>query len=167
MEYVLESPKPSTQSKMKNLKLVVVALFFLLAGTAKAQVSVSVNIGSPPMWGPVGYTEVRYYYIPAVECYYDVGNSMFIYFDNGVWVNRRDLPYRYRNYDLYNGYKVVMVDYQGNTPYTSFGDHKKQYGKRYHGDYQKTIGENPGRGNSNGNNKSKGSNKSKGKKKGN
>lgn len=146
---------------MKNLKLVVVALLFLLAGTAKAQVSVSVNIGSPPMWGPVGYTEVRYYYIPAVECYYDVEMSMFIYFENGVWVSRRELPHRHRNYNLYNGYKVVMVDYHGTTPYMSFPDHKKQYSKRYHGEYQKTNGENPGNG------KSKGNGKSNGKKKGN
>lgn len=144
---------------MKNLKLVVVAVLFLLAGTTKAQVSVNVNPGSPPMWGPVGYTEVRYYYIPAVESYYDVDNSMFIYFDHGVWVSRRGLPHRYRNYDLYRGYKVVMVDYHGTTPYKSFSAHRKQYGKRYRGDYQKTIGEKPGRGNSKENSKSKGKNK--------
>lgn len=159
LESVFKGSSTIVQSKMKNLRLVVVAMFFLLTGTAKAQVTVSVNIGSPPMWGPVGYTEVRYYYIPAVQCYYDVHNSMFIYFDHGVWVSRHDLPYRHRNYNLYNGYKVVMVDYQGTTPYRSFAAHKKQYGKRYHGDYQKTIGENPGRGSSKGKSKSNGKNK--------
>lgn len=146
---------------MKNLKLVIMASLFLLAGTANAQVSVSVNIGSPPMWGPVGYTEVRYYYIPAVECYYDVESSMFIYLYQGAWISRRELPHRHRNYDLYHGYKVVLTDYHGTTPYTHFPNHQKQYNKRYHGEYQKTVGEKPGKGNAKSNGKSNGKKKNK------
>ena len=81
---------------MKTLKLIllVIGMLFLRSISAKAQVSVSVNIGTPPMWGPVGYTEVRYYYLPAVEAYYDVESSMFIYYNGGVWVHRTYLPGR-------------------------------------------------------------------------
>ncbi len=113
----------------------------------KAQVSVNVNIGSPPLWGPVGYTEVQYYYLPDVEAYYDVQTSMFIYYGGGVWIRRAYLPTRYRYYDLYSGYKVVLTDYRGNEPYIHFKNHKVKYYKGYKDGNQKTIGEKPGKGN--------------------
>jgi hypothetical protein len=155
---------------MKSFKLIVTGMLLFLAATVQSQVSVNVNIGSPPPWGPAGYTEVRYYYLPDVESYYDVQSSMFIYYTGGSWVHRKYLPRQYRSYDLYNGYKVVMTDYRGNTPYTHFTDHKTKYAKGYHGQSQKTIGERPGKGNSDkktgqGNGKSAGRSGGKGKKK--
>jgi hypothetical protein len=123
-------------------------MFLLMAGLSQAQLSVNINIGTPPQWGPLGYTEVRYYYLPAVEAYYDVQTTTFIYYTGGVWVRRYNLPSRYRNYDLYGGYKVVMSDYRGETPYIHFTDHKTKYNRSYRGIPQRTIGEKPGRGNS-------------------
>lgn len=120
----------------------------VLAGALQAQVAVNINIGSPPMWGPAGYSEVQYYYLPDVYSYYDVRSSMFIYQSGGKWIHRSYLPTRYRNYDLYQGYKVVMTDYHGNTPYTHFKTHKLKYAKGYRGPSQKNIGEKPGKGNS-------------------
>lgn len=122
----------------------------LLAGAVQAQISVNVNIGSPPMWGPVGYSDVQYYYLPDVEAYYDVPSANFIYYEGGTWVHRTYLPRRYRNYDLYGGYKVVMTDYHGNTPYTHFKEYKYKYAKGYRGKAQKNIGVRPGNGNSKG-----------------
>jgi len=133
---------------MKNLKLITAGILLFLACTMQAQISVNVNIGTPPQWGPVGYSEARYYYLPDVEAYYDVDASRFIYYDGGVWVHRTYLPSRYRNYDLYGGYKVVMSDYHGNRPYTRFRNHKRHYSKGYRGHSQRTIGQRPGRGNS-------------------
>lgn len=133
---------------MKALKLIVFGMVLFLASAVQAQIAVSINIGTPPPWGPVGYTEVRYYYLPDVEAYYDVQSSMFIYYGGGAWVHRAYLPARYRSYDLYNGYKVVMTDYRGDTPYTHFKEYKTKYAKGYRGEAQRTIGERPGRGNS-------------------
>jgi hypothetical protein len=130
---------------MKALKLFIFGSLIFLAGTIQAQVSVNVNLGSPPPWGPYGYNEVRYYYLPDVESYYDVQNSMFIYRNGNEWVHSKYLPRQYRSYDLYGGYKVVMTDYHGNTPYTYFSDHKIKYSKGYHGQPQKTVGEKPGK----------------------
>jgi uncharacterized membrane protein YgcG len=132
---------------MKTIKGIIIALVMFIAFTTKAQVSVSVNVGSPPLWGPVGYTEVQYYYLPDVEAYYDVQTEMFIYYGGGVWIRRAYLPTRYRYYDLYSGYKVVLTDYHGDEPYVHFKDHKIKYYKGYKGGEQKTIGEKPGKGN--------------------
>ena len=133
---------------MKQLKIIVIGVIILLSYTTKAQLSVNVNIGSPPLWGPVGYNDYRYYYLPDVEAYYDVQSSMFVYFGDGVWVHSAYLPGSYRNYDLYNGYKVVITDYRGNEPYVHFHNHKIKYKKGYRGGPQKTIGQKPGGGNS-------------------
>ncbi len=132
---------------MKTSRLIEAGIILFLASAMQAQVSVSVNIGSPPMWGPAGYASVQYYYLPDVEAYYDVRSSMFIYFGGGAWIHRAYLPARYKGYDLYRGYKVVMPNYYGKTPYSHFKEHKMKYGKGYHGQEQRTIGERPGNGN--------------------
>ena len=132
---------------MKALKLFLIGMVLFFAGAVQAQVSVNVHIGVPPPWGPVGFNEARYYYLPDVEAYYDVPSSMFIYNNGRTWVHRAHLPSRFKNYDLYGGYKVVMTDYRGDAPYANFKEHQMKYGRGYHGESQRTIGERPGRGN--------------------
>lgn len=129
---------------MKIFKILAIAIVIFLAGsagTAHAQISVHFNVGMAPAWGPSGYSDVQYYYLPDVQAYYDVPSSMFIYYEGGSWIRRSYLPYKYRNYDLYHGYKVVLNDYHGRTPYTSYSYHKSTYAKGYHQGSQRTNGE--------------------------
>ena len=128
---------------MKTIKFIVIGLLLFFAVSAKTQISLHVAIGTPPQWGPSGYTDVRYYYLPDVEAYYDVPSSKFIYFNGVSWVHRSYLPVRYKNYDLYRGYKVVMTDYRGNSPYAHFKEHKSKYAKGYRGKPQTNYGELP------------------------
>lgn len=116
---------------MKTLKFLIAGLTLLMASSLPAQVSVNVNIGGRPDWGPVGYTQANYYYLPDVEAYYDVRQSNFIYANNGTWIAARTLPSRYRSYDLYSGPKVVLTDYRGNRPYTYFKTHRVKYHRGY------------------------------------
>ncbi|MDP4238094.1 MAG: hypothetical protein Q8904_01315 [Bacteroidota bacterium] len=126
---------------MKVLKLIVFGIMLILACSLEAQLSVRLNIGTPPAWGPSGYDDVRYYYLPDIECYYDVQNSMFIYYSGNRWIHNRFLPGRYRNYDLYGGYKVPMNEYRGNAPYYHFREYRMRYAKGYRGREQRNIGE--------------------------
>jgi hypothetical protein len=141
---------------MKTIKFIVVGIMLFFAVSAQAQISVRINLGSPPQWGPAGYDDVRYYYLPDVEAYYDVPSSMFIYYNGISWIHRSYLPSRYRNYDLYNGYKVPMSNYRGDRPYNSFRQHKMQYARGYRGQEQHNIGERPQKGNPNEGNYSRG-----------
>lgn len=125
---------------MKKLKLIVIGILFFIVATIEAQVSVNINLGSPPSWGPVGYSNVEYYYLPDIESYYDIQNSQFICLNHGKWYRYRHLPSAYRHYDLYNGYKVVLNDYRGSRPYSYFKNHKVKYYKGYKGKPQKNIG---------------------------
>lgn len=138
---------------MKTLKLIAIGLALLFTNVSNAQVAVNINIGTTPAWGPVGYTETRYYYLPDIETYYDVQLGRFIYYEGG-WVQRAYLPVRYKNYDLYGGYKVVLTDYNGSTPYILFKEHKNKYYKGYRKDNQKTFGERPSNSNAGKDNKS-------------
>ncbi|KIA84114.1 hypothetical protein [Flavobacterium sp. AED] len=125
---------------MKTLKLIAAGIILLVTSSIHAQVSVNVNIGTAPSWGPSGYSNVDYYYLPDVEAYYDIRATQFIYFNGGRWIRSRYLPGQYRNYDLYNGYKVVLNDYHGSRPYSNFKNHKVKYYKGYHGAPQRAIG---------------------------
>lgn len=125
---------------MKTLKLIVAGFILFMSSNTQAQVAVNVNIGTAPSWGPAGYSNIDFYYIPDIESYYDIRLSQFIYFDHGRWVHSRKLPKHYVNYDLYHGYKVVLTDYHGRTPYVYFKNHKAKYYKGYKGKPQKMIG---------------------------
>jgi hypothetical protein len=136
---------------MKTIKLLIIAVLIFTASSTKAQVSVNVNIGTPtvnvnigtpPVWGPVGYDDVEYYYLPDIQVYYDIRLSQYIYFGNGKWIRTRNLPNHCRNYDLYRGYKVVLTDYHGRSPYTHYHTHKTKYYKGYKGKPQKCRGDN-------------------------
>ena len=91
--------------------LCLFATIFLINQTpAQVSVSVNVNMASQPNWGPSGYDNVNYYYMPDIETYYYVPQHQFIYLERGKWVFASSLPARYHSYDLYRGYKVVIND---------------------------------------------------------
>jgi hypothetical protein len=92
-------------------KQIILIAIILMAGfgyTAHAQVTVGVNIGLQPLWGPVGYDQASYYYLPDIDVYYDVVHAQYVYFEGGRWITRHSLPPRYAGYDLYHGYKAVI-----------------------------------------------------------
>ncbi len=94
------------------MKKTILIAVLLLSGfafeTASAQIRVSINIGTQPVWGPVGYDHVEYYYIPDIDVFYYVPNRQYIYQERGRWIFSTSLPYRHRGYDIYGGYKVVV-----------------------------------------------------------
>jgi len=96
---------------MKKLIFTAVILFGCLsfkAADAQVTISAGFNIGDQPEWGPVGYDHAQYYYMPEIGAYYDVPAHQYVYYENNVWVHRRMLPPRYRNWDRYHGYKAVI-----------------------------------------------------------
>lgn len=129
---------------MKTLKALLTGLLLVAFSHMNAQVSVNVNIGAPPAWGPAGYTDVRYYYIPDINTYYDLSTGQYIYINNGGWVRATTLPVVYRNYNLYTGYKVVLTDYRGATPHVHYKTHKVKYPHGYRPGPQRTVGLPPG-----------------------
>lgn len=124
------------------MKKIIVALALLIGGTSvvapntvQAKVNVNINIGTQPLWGPTGYDYARFYYLPEINMYYDVVNSLYYYMNGNRWIGSRALPVRYRNYDLYRGYKVVINQ---NRPWNSNRSHINQYGQ-YRNNYNQVA----------------------------
>ncbi len=120
---------------MKKILLISAIALGAFSYQAKSQVSVHINIGRQPVWGPVGYDYVNYYYLPDMDVYYDVPRGLFVYYDLGRWNFAASLPARYGRYDLYHSYKVVVND---RDPWLRNTYYRSHYGA-YRGRYQPLI----------------------------
>ena len=119
----------------KQILSIAVALIALFAESASAQVHVSVNIGTQPVWGPVGYDHVDYYYIPDVDAYYDVSHRQYTYYEDNRWVTRQSLPPQYRGFDLYGAHKVVINE---PNPWMRHDRYRDEYA-RYRGQHDQQV----------------------------
>ena len=109
----------------KIIFLLSVMAGVLFMGKAEAQINLSINIGSQPAWGPTGYNHVDYYYLPDINSYYNVATAQYIYLQGNKWRFAKKLPNRYRNFNVYNAYKVVV---NRPTPYKNNRYDVQQYG---------------------------------------
>ncbi len=116
---------------MKKILLISAILLSAYSYKAESQVSVSINIGRQPIWGPVGYDYVDYYYLPDLDVYYDVPRGLFVYYDFGRWNFAASLPARYGRYDLYRSYKVVINQRDPWLRNAYYRDHYRSYRGRY------------------------------------
>ena len=109
---------------MRRLLFLILAVFF--ANTVNAQLSIHLgfNIDRQPIWGPAGYDHAEYYYLPDIGVYYNVPEQRYYYNERGRWIGRATLPARYRGFDLYNSYKVVINE---RTPYRNDNKYREQY----------------------------------------
>jgi hypothetical protein len=117
---------------MKKFLLLIAITIAVLATPAnsQAQVYAYAGPGQVPSWGPAGHAQVRYYYLPDLQMYYEVPTAQFIFFNRGHWVATRHLPPVYRSYNLHAGPKV-MLRYNGPYPYEGFGVHRQRYPRGY------------------------------------
>ncbi len=119
---------------MKLSRFLLAAVALIAFNTMNAQVKTTVTL---PDWGVAGFDNAKYYYIPDIEAYYDLKSGQYVYLNDGKWMRSKTLPVIYKDYDLYDGYKVVLTD--DREPYTDFDNIKVKYAKGYKGDPQKTI----------------------------
>ena len=119
----------------KQLLFIAILIAITCSYSAKAQLSVHVNLGVQPVWGPTGYDYVNYYYIPDIDAYYDVPNRRYTYFEDGQWVTRMSLPPRYRDFDLYGAHKVVINE---RSPWMHNDRYRTQYAG-YRGQHDQEV----------------------------
>jgi hypothetical protein len=107
-------------------RLLVLLAAVCLSSTLNAQLSISLgfNVDRQPVWGPTGYDHVEYYYLPDIEVYYNVPQHRYYYNERGRWIGSSSLPSRYRGFDLYNSYKVVVNE---PAPYRNHNKYRDQY----------------------------------------
>lgn len=75
--------------------------------------------------------EVRYYYFPNLQAYYDLKNEVYIYNLRGVWTASEVIDSNYRGYSQNNYFYVEVKDYFGEEPHTMINEHKIKYPANY------------------------------------
>jgi hypothetical protein len=114
---------------MKKLGLVmlIATLWFMSPTSTSAQVSVNFNVSSQPLWGPVSYDYVEYYYMPEYNMYYYAPRGQYVYLNGSNWVFSTSLPYQYRHANLYSTYKVVINEPRPYMRNAYYSNHYKGY----------------------------------------
>ncbi|WP_396158084.1 hypothetical protein [Flavobacterium sp.] len=107
--------------KTKN-KLLLLMIFFICA-FSNAQETKSNETNSLK----TNSTEIRYYYFPNIQAYFDLNEKVYLFKDQGEWIEAEELPKNYGGYSLYNKVKVSITDYDGDEPYLMLELHKKMY----------------------------------------
>ncbi|WP_447640888.1 MULTISPECIES: hypothetical protein [Chitinophagaceae] len=104
---------------MKKIIFTAAIATIAIITSAKAQVSIGVNIGTPapvvvapaaPVWVPAGAPS-PYYYFPDINCYYDMGIGQYIYFENNRWLYSRAIPPRFVGYN-FRGARMVPMNHR-------------------------------------------------------
>lgn len=101
----------------------------------------------PPPWAPQydNVEEVRYYYLPDIEVYYDVWEHEYVYLNNGSWVFTTSFPGYYRDYDINTAY-VVVLDRKVHEPWRVHQNYVSHYPRYYYRSVYEDRRTGPGRG---------------------
>jgi len=129
---------PKGQNFLKKTYPVLIAMMtlFLLNGCGAITVAqrFDLEVGVElPSWAPYydNAELVHYYYLPDIECYYDVRSREFIYMEDGEWMFSRSLPPVYAWFDLENCF-VVALDARVMEPWRHFHYYVAHYPRFYY-----------------------------------
>lgn len=114
---------------METNHMIMVALF-LFCYTSHSQ-SLTDTVVARDKTTAAPSTEVRYFYFPNLQAYFDTKKGFYIYNENGTWLNSERLPVNYRGYSRNNGLYVLIKGYLGEKPYSFLGQHKLKYPANY------------------------------------
>jgi hypothetical protein len=83
---------------------------------------------TPPSWAPSisGINNVRYYYMPDCDAYFDAGTQQFTYMSNGSWITTGSTPPACASSDLNSSY-VVLLDRNANNPWLNEAYYRSNY----------------------------------------
>lgn len=125
MIFIVLSPKTLKQKLeiMKTIKNLFLLVLFFTCSISSAQTSSDSKATAPT----TKKTEIRYWYFPNLEAYFDLQEKVYLYKQDGEWVEDEVLPPHYGGYSLYNNVRVNIEDYDGDEPYLMLAEHKKKY----------------------------------------
>ena len=77
------------------------------------------------------FINIRYYYYPNLEAYFDTRTALYIYKENGVWITSELIAPTAKGYSLKNKMYVMIKGYLGDDPSTLLASNKKEYPADY------------------------------------
>jgi len=122
---------------MKNITKLILGMLVFSFNLSQAQVALNeVNVQSnnknavakPNEETPkTAFVEVRYYYYPNLQAYFDTKVAMYLYKEDGQWVESEKIAPTLMGYSLKNGQYVMLEGYTGEEPYELIEEHKAKY----------------------------------------
>lgn len=80
-----------------------------------------------PLVDPITNCQLRYYYFPNLEAYFDTQKRIYYFKQEGKWVTAEEIPDGYRGYSIYNKTNIFINDYDDEDPCQFIDIHKKKY----------------------------------------
>ena len=125
--------KQSIVSSGKSMTIVFTVIVIACSCTIAYVPTYTPNV---PVWAPAynNVEKVQYYYLPDIECYYDVLNHDYVYMVENHWMFSNSLPSSYDWYDLNNAFTVV-IDVRVHEPWTHYQYYNDHYPRYYYRSY--------------------------------
>ena len=76
---------------------------------------------------PSNYVDVRYYYFPNMQAYFDTKRALYLIKENGVWTTSETIDFTTRGYCARNGAYEMIKDYTGDDPQQFLAVHKLKF----------------------------------------
>lgn len=116
---------------MKKITYIVLGILIFSSYQFQAQVQIDTIYINSKSNTSSSFVEVRYYYFPNLQAYFDTKKGMYLYIKNGNWVTSENIDMNSRGYCLNNGFYEMIKDYLGDDPITQFESHKIKYPANY------------------------------------
>lgn len=98
----------------------------ILAHVTHAQIDPQ-KTGGAPLVDPHTNCQLRYYYFPNIEAYFDTQKRIYYFKQDGQWVTAEEIPDGYRGYSIYNKVNVFINDYDDEDPCQFIELHRKKF----------------------------------------
>ncbi|WP_298223783.1 hypothetical protein [Flavobacterium sp.] len=113
---------------MKTTLLIALGILFFPLHNVKAQDSAETNIDLQiEKKATSSYVDVRYYYYPNMQAYFDTKRALYLINQNGVWTTSETIDFTTRGYCVRNGAYEMIKDYTGDNPQQFLAIHKLKF----------------------------------------
>lgn len=109
------------------MKRISIVFFVLMMQMTFAQKSKKAADESVPLFNKETNCQLRYYYFPNLEAYFDTQKRIYYYKEKGEWITADEIPNGYRGYSLFNKIYVFIDDYDDDNICQFINLHKKKY----------------------------------------
>lgn len=125
---------------MKNFKILALVFVSLFFNNIQAQneedkalneetvVYEEVVDRSTLKYDNVTQCQIRYYYYPNIEAYYDILKEIYYIKEDGEWTIVEQIPSNFRGYSVYNNANIPVDDYEDDNITEMLPIHKKRFG---------------------------------------
>jgi len=117
---------------MKTTLHILALVLLFVSQTAQAQDQALID---PVVDGNAQSTEsfinIRYYYFPNLQAYFDTRTALYLYKENGSWTTSETIDPTLRGYSTKNKMYVMIKGFLGDDPTVLLESNKKEYPADY------------------------------------